>query len=247
MVKNLAPEEMYKFIVKDFNDVWDSVAKNKNEKIARGNFLFGMHSMILLEFICRLCSTDQSEKAIKDLSIALNKIQCKYFIEIPKKCVPSLHFNLPTIGDSKNDNLLSILFDLIRNGLAHQYQQIIVDLNDDKHFYIKLTGSNFGSYLKSSRSQSINHLAYRRDEEDDLELTVYPNILFLDLTDAIDNSGVLKRNLQFGYLSRSSRLGQNIERQNKKKKKRSRQIYYDVSIKDLLNVFEGKLVYYNSS
>jgi hypothetical protein len=142
MVKNLEPKEMYNFIVKDFYDVWDSVANNNNEQIARGNFLFGMQSMILLEFICRLCSTDQTGKTIKDFSIELNKIQCKYFIELPQKCVSFSNFNLPYMGDSKNDNLLSILFDLIRNGLAHQYQQIIVDLNDEKHFFIKLTGSN---------------------------------------------------------------------------------------------------------
>ena len=246
MVKNLAPQQMYDFIVKDFYDVWDSVAKNNNQKIARGNFLFGIHSMTLLEFICRLCSTDKSGKAIKDLSIELNKIQCKYFIEIPKKCIPRREFNLPTMENCKNDNLLSILFDLIRNGFVHQYQQIIVDLNDDKHFYIQLTGANFGSYLKTSRSQSINHLAYRRDEDDDLELTVYPNILFLDLTDAIDKSGVLKRKLQFQYFSRSW-VGQNIKRQDNTKKKRSSRIYYDVSVKDLVKVFEDKLDYYNSS
>jgi hypothetical protein len=51
MGKNLEPKEMYNFIVKDFYDVWDSVANNNDENIARGNFLFGMQSMILNLFV----------------------------------------------------------------------------------------------------------------------------------------------------------------------------------------------------
>jgi hypothetical protein len=85
------------------------------------------------------------------------------------------------------------------------------------------------------------------DEEDDLELTVYPNILFLDLIDSIENSGIFKRNLQFEYLSRSSRAKQNIKKQDNKKKKRIHRMYYDISINDLISIFEGKLDSYNSS
>ena len=45
------------------------------------------------------------------------------------------------------DSLLAALSDLIRHGLAHQYQQIVVHLNDEKHFYISLTGATYGRYL----------------------------------------------------------------------------------------------------
>jgi hypothetical protein len=56
-------------------------------------------------------------------------------------------FILPYIGSTSGDSLLTALFDLIRHGLVHQYQQIVVHLNDEKHFYISLTGATYGRYL----------------------------------------------------------------------------------------------------
>jgi hypothetical protein len=234
MVKNLESEEMYNFIVNDFIDVWDSVANNNNENIARGNFLFGTQAMILLEFLCRLCSTDQTGKAIKEFSIELNKIQCKYFLELPQKSITYKDFTLPYIEECNNDSLLSILFDLIRNGLTHQYQQIIANLKDGKHFYIKLTGPKFGYSFINSRSQPNIHLDHVMDSNGDLELTVFPNILFIDLKDAVGNSGILEKNLQFNYLSRGQK------RDNKKKNQQNTRKYYDLSIKDLVQVLEEK-------
>ena len=70
----------------------------------------------------------------------------------------------------------SILLDMV----SHQYQQIITDFNDEKHFYIKLTGPTFDYYLNKSSSICTNHLAYSIDSDGDLELTVHPGILFLD-------------------------------------------------------------------
>ena len=227
MVRNLEPEEMYNFIVSDFIDVWDSVANNSKEKIARGNFLFGIQATIFLEFICRLCSDDKTGKALKDFSTELKKIQSKYFNRVTQKCV-KLDFTLPKIEETNNDPLLSILFDLIRNGLSHYYQQIIVDLNDGKHFYIKLTGPKFGYYFINSRSQHKAHLDYSMDSDGDLELTVSPNILFLDLRDAVMNSKILKRNLQFKFFDRPQK---NQETTRK---------FYDISIIDLVKVFEEK-------
>jgi hypothetical protein len=234
MVKNLEPKEMYNFIVNDFIDVWDSVVNNNNEKIARGNFLFGIQATIFLEFICRLCSTDQTGNAIKDFSTKLKELECKYFNRIPQKCVTIKDFTLPYIEESNNDSLLSILFDLIRNGLSHQYQQIIVDLNDEKHFYIKLAGPKFGYSFLNSRLQPNTHLGYVMDSDGDLELTVFPNILFIDLKDAVENSGILKKDLRFEYLSRPQK------RENKKKNQQNIRKFYDMSIKDLVKVFEEK-------
>lgn len=163
----------------------------------------------------------------------LKKIQYKYFNKVSQKSVTYKDFTLPYIEESNNDSLLSILFDLIRNGLAHQYQQIIANLNDGKHFYIKLTGPKFGYSFINSRSQPNTHLDYVMDSDSDLELTVFPNILFIDLKDAVDNSGLLERNLQFNYLSRG-------QKQDNKKKNQQKTKFYDLSIKDLVQVLEEK-------
>ena len=229
MVKNLTKDEIYHFITKDFEGLWNSVAKNNDENIGRGNFIFGRQAMTLLEFICRLCSNDTTGKEIKNFANKLNHIQPKYFTILPAKCVSTSDFSLPTIDETQNDPLLWILFDLVRHGLSHQYQQIIVDLNDEKHFYVKLTGPTFGCYLDKSRSLCDNHLAYSIDSDSDLELTVHPNILFLDFKDAICDSEVLQTNLQFNYLSRPY--------DDKKKQKKNTHNHYNLLMKDLETSF----------
>ena len=227
MVKNLTVDEIYKFITKDFEGLWNSVAKNNDGNIGRGNFIFGRQAMTLLEFICRLCSNDTTGKEISKLSNKLNYIQPKYFTTLPGKCASTTDFSLPSIDKSQNDPLLWVLFDLVRHGLSHQYQQIIAELNDEKHFYIKLTGPTFDYYLNKSSSISTNHLAYSIDSEGDLELTVYPDILFLDFKNAIYDSEILKTNIQFNYLSRPN---VNKKKQMKNSHNHNR---YNFSIKDL--------------
>jgi hypothetical protein len=102
------------------------------------------------------------------------------------------------------------LFDLIRHGLAHQYQQIIVDLDDSKHFYISLTGTDYGRYLvvAANLQRPREHLGYTFDKDGDLELKIYPDILFLDFEHAINKSGLLlNKGLSFQYLSRPKSKG----------------------------------------
>ncbi|MGH2460126.1 MAG: hypothetical protein ACRDIY_14820, partial [Chloroflexota bacterium] len=51
-------------------------------------------------------------------------------------------FELPSDGTSPGHaQLLWMLFDVVRNGQAHQYQQILVELTDQKHFLAALTGA----------------------------------------------------------------------------------------------------------
>ena len=77
---------------------------------------------------------------------------------------------------NNKEKQLILLFDLTRHGLAHQYQQILGNLNDGKKFFIILTGAEFGQGLSRVRraSTSIDHLCYVFDEEGDLGLKVHP-------------------------------------------------------------------------
>jgi hypothetical protein len=101
-----------------------------------------------------------------------------------------------------------VLYDLIRHGLAHQYQQIIVELIDEKHFYFSLTGADHGQYLDTFKNQRPpKHLAYTVDNDGDVKLIIYPQILFLDFEKAIDEAHILKRNLQFRYMERPRSKG----------------------------------------
>src|SRR6266487_995060 len=136
MVQNLDRDKIYEFITRDFRGAWDSVAANPDQDIGRGNFMFAFQAMNLLEFGSRLCVDDN--KLLQDFSYELYQINQKYFTVLPGPCALTTEFDLPHIGNHMDDSLLCAIFDLIRNGVAHQYQQIIVDLADKKRFYVSL-------------------------------------------------------------------------------------------------------------
>lgn len=204
MVKDLDPIDIHRFIANDFSGAWDSIANNVDPTIARGNFMFASQGMTLLEFIARLCSTDRSTHALNDYSNELFGIESKYFTELPSPCAHTSDFELPSRGNTSGNLLLWALFDLIRNGLAHQYQQIIVDLNDENQFYFTLTGPEVGRSLNAVRftSRPDKHLGYRINSDNDVQMQVFPEILFFDFEDALNSSGILQRNLEFPYLKR---------------------------------------------
>ena len=68
-----------------------------------------------------------------------------------------------------------------------------------------MTGAEFGQALNEKRSRPTNHLAYHDDSDGDLELTVYPDILYLDFEDAIDKSSLLNKGLTFQYMPRPTK------------------------------------------
>jgi hypothetical protein len=205
MVENLTFEKIHLFIVEDFKGAWDSVAANPDPKIGRGNFMFARQAMNLLEFASILCTGDPSDAALQTFSTELRKIEAKYFTELPGSCSLTKDFILPHTSSSIGSSLLDALFDLVRHGLAHQYQQTIVTLTDGNHFYVSITGPDHGQYLSTFKSQRPpKHLAYTFDNDGDMNLIIYPQILFLDFEKAIDKSHVLKNNYPFPYLSRPS-------------------------------------------
>lgn len=213
MVQNLSPSEIHSFIRSDFLGAWNSIAINPDPSIGRGNFIFGRQAMNLLEFVALLCKSDPIQKALLDFSNELNKIEPKYFTQLPSVCASNKDFILPHLGNACGDILLWTLFDQIRHGLAHQYQQIVVKLNDRKNFYINLTeGAAFGRVLISSgkRSRQINHLCYSDDVDMDLELLVYPDTLFLDFEEAMINlafsTGVLLFSIWLDQCKQKARI-----------------------------------------
>lgn len=134
MVKDLDINTLYQMITADFAGAWDSLASNQDKTIGWGNFMFARQAMTLLEFWFRFCHDNVN--ALSDFSTALNHIQPKYFTKLPSVCaVPNHEFILPHLGNTTGDLLLWSLFDLIRHGLTHQYQQIIVTLIDNKRFF----------------------------------------------------------------------------------------------------------------
>jgi len=98
LAKNLTPKEIYTLISTDFEDVWNSVAWNPSA-LGRGNFLFAILAMALLEFACRLCSSDKNGDALMAFSEQLQRIDRKYFRRIYGLNISSQReFVLPHVG-----------------------------------------------------------------------------------------------------------------------------------------------------
>jgi len=208
MGKNLDPRTIYQYIVNDFEDAWNSLAWNPSAR-GRGNFMFARQATILLEFAARLCTKDTSEVALKDLSAELFRIEPKYSTCLPGICAKTTDFILPYKNSKNGDELLWVIFDLVRHGQAHQYQQIKVTLKDRVDFQISLTGAGISRHLElvSKSPRPDDYLGYQRDSQNDLWLKVYPDLLFLDINNAITTSKLLEKGLAFEYLVRGNKRG----------------------------------------
>jgi hypothetical protein len=188
MVNNLAAKEIYNFIIDDFKACWNSLANNCDPTINRGNFMFGRQAMNLLEFACRLYQSDPSGHARIDFSSELIVLNLSTLL--PSPTTSTKGFILSHLGNINSDVLLWSLFDPIRHGLAHQYQQIIVDLNDGHHCFVQLTGASAGRNLNNVRTtRPQDHLGYFSDNDGDI---------------GIINTNLIGRNLNFSHLSRRS-------------------------------------------
>jgi len=211
VVENLSAEKALTFMINDFKGAWNSLAGVKDRRIGRGNFIFGFMAMNLLEFICRLCRSDATGETLQDFSINLNKIEGKYFAHIPGSLpkengilnlkVKRGNFTLPYLDDqNKNNMLLTLLYDLIRNGIGHQYQQLVVDLKNDSKFFITLDGPSYGKII--DKNKRWRHLFCRLEKNGDISLTIYPQILLVDFEDAVKQSKLLERGLAISHLKR---------------------------------------------
>jgi hypothetical protein len=226
MVSNLTVDEVHDFISKDFTGAWDSIASNDSKDIGRGSFMFARQAMNLLEFACRLYGRDSKMRT--QFSTELKNIEPKYFTRLPSPCADPKEFTLPHLRNKSGDLLLWALFDLVRNGLAHQYQQIIVVLKNRKKLFIELTGAKEKRYLDIVRkSRHSNHLDYYIDEDGDIGIKVYPDQLFLDIEQAIQQSQLLSKKHRFNYLRRP------IGKKRRKAKNKAGKKFYDFNVRCL--------------
>lgn len=198
----LGAKEIFNFIVNDFESAWDSLAANSKAK-GRGNFMFALLDMILLEFASRFCSSDASGQALKKLSQELCNKDEHYFTKLPTVCCRTQDFDLPFIK-TKGDELIWAIWDLVRNGQSHQYQHIVVNLNDGKYWGISIGGAEYGQFLDKSLLAPIpsSYLNYRKDKDGNIWLNLFPEILFSHLKESIINSKLLDGNFQFPNLVR---------------------------------------------
>lgn len=197
--------EMYLFITGDFEDGWESLASNPAAN-SRNNFAFALKACILLEWAARLCQSDPAVYA--DLTSELERVDKRYFAVIPgaEACLNAKKLLLPAVaGVPAKSQVLWLLFDLIRNGEAHQYQQISETLSDGAKFIVALTGAEHGRTLGFVRAnlaqlRIVQHLDFWCDSAGTWALMVNPEILSLDIRAAIDAARLVTRVVGFNHL-----------------------------------------------
>ena len=205
-MRNLNAKTLYSFTTGDFRALWDSVAANQVVG-SRGNFTFSLLAMLLLELASR--AADGRPGVLANLAHELEQRDPRYFTRLPFSAPPRKSFTLPAgAGSPREHQLLFVLFDLIRNGQAHQAQQIVVDLGGGATFFVALSGPSSGqtlSSLSAHRGTSKHLSAYCGRLH--TGITLSPGLLFLDLEAAIDAARVFDGSRRFPYFTRPSPMG----------------------------------------
>jgi len=194
--------DIYRAITSDFESSWNALSLIP-ERVApgRGNFMFARQGVTLLEWAARLASSGRGRTWTRAIANELYQIEPKYFAVLPGPCGDNSDFRLPSVGPNPCNQLLWAVFDLIRNGGAHQYQQITVLLPNRREFSVSVTGVAFGEMLGRVRRHDY-HLWFQSDRRGNVWLSWCPDTFFLDLMEAVQRSGLLGARLRFRYLRR---------------------------------------------
>jgi hypothetical protein len=201
--------EIFEFIAGDFECAWDALAEKPDGQAKNGgNFILALLGAILLERICQLCNRDADGKAIDDFLSELRKSDPKYFTKLTGTCDAG-RLKLPSVDNGRAFRLLEAIWDLIRNGQAHIYQDVVVKLKEGKKWALMIRGVEHGVPLSqvATKRCSLRHLAYRVDEDGDLLLFIHPGAFFLDVRDAANRAKLLDRGLSIEPWTKGTRGG----------------------------------------
>ena len=168
----------------DFRRAWDSLGE-KDGLDGRCTYLFAFLAMLGLEVSSRWCA-QVGGSSLKDLANELASVEPLYFTRMNDVLRGSRDVALPTLGNGLLD-LLDWIFECIRNGQAHQYQQrLIVCKYDSTNFRITLFGPHTSRRMPSSTSDRRQHLHWR-DSKGLVNLAFHPEVFWTDLSAAMGN------------------------------------------------------------
>jgi hypothetical protein len=180
---NLDGETLLDFLIGDFETMWNAVAALPGARY-RGNFMFALQAVALLEVASRAADP----RGLTALTSALRDRDRRYFTKLPGRAPRPRGVKLPGAGTDTDHQLLHALFDLVRNGPAHQYQPTVATLSDGQHLHFVLTGADYGLDLESvARTERPNdvHLKADIDSNRDVWVKVRTDVLFIDVRDAV--------------------------------------------------------------
>lgn len=212
---NLEAATLARMARADFEAAWDALVERRpaDPDFGGGNFMFSLMAMVYLELICRTVAADASGMVMRHFSERLAEIEPRYLTKLPGVVAVPTGVKLPTRpGVPVDRTLLAMLFDLIRNGQAHLYQQISVALAaEDREtdlLTIALGGTTGRPTIAETRAaltRPADHLLLERTPKQHLRLTVLPDVLFTDFDVAARRSSVFSLGLVPSYFQRRRR------------------------------------------
>jgi hypothetical protein len=186
---NLEPRTLFNFAVADFEATWDALVgrpESSEPGVAGGNFMLAKQAVLLLELSSRVAAAEgPNGGAIRQFSQWIETQNRRYFLELPGDVQLPGDFVLPHSQRVPcKRQLLALIFDLVRNGQAHYYQQIPATLSDGSIFGISITGAEPGrptlDALRHDPNYATVHLELR-EQPGLLRLIIQPEVLFLDV------------------------------------------------------------------
>jgi hypothetical protein len=187
----MALEAVRRGFVSDFYDSWDSLAASRTAT-GRGNFMYAFMATNYLEWAARVAS--QNHAVAVRLASELYGSDGHYFAKLPPGWPTKPAKWFPPSKDGNQDHWLWVVFDLVRNGIAHRYQQMDADLADG-HFRVLLVGAE----KRAFRPGGVRPPTHFRPFEvkaptgtNYLVMRLFPDVLFSDVDTAVNASGVLQ-------------------------------------------------------
>jgi hypothetical protein len=181
-MSNLDGATLLDFLIGDFETAWNAVAALPSAG-HRGNFMFAFQAISLLE----VASRASDDRGLETMADAIRARDGRYFTKLPGDAPAPRDVKLPGTGTTPERQLLHALFDLVRNGQAHQYQPTVATLSDGQHLHFALTGAEHGYELArvSQPNGREGHLRAEIDPSRDVWLRVRTDVLFSDIRDAV--------------------------------------------------------------
>lgn len=192
-VLDLPDDVTLDFLIGDFESAWSALEKTSSDA-NRGNFMFALMAMVLLEVACRFCEDDP--RNLQRLKDELKGREPRYFTELPGRCPDTTGFTLPATSRARERReLLHFMFDVIRNGLAHKFGQKALHLSDGR-LQFALTGATPGVQLVQNvgAPARAEHLSTHR-EGPDLWIKVRTDVLFVDVREAVRAAQLNRRRM----------------------------------------------------
>ncbi len=175
-------QDQFHFITRDFHSVWESIGKQPLS-IADGrcNFLLANHAMVFLEWCVR--TSGQNEATHTGVSVRFREALFKrtaYGVTLPFPKFTGTLFRMPFFHGIE-DSLCAVVFDAIRNGIAHTYYPKtlpIVHVGGSANFVISMTGIE--PQAADADSTTCPHLS-RYEHEGNVGLWFHPGVAFTDV------------------------------------------------------------------